>query len=150
MDVNFAPVIGVLLPLALSAATAAIGVGVPWALRLAHKRLGVALTAHQVAVLTQAADKGAELAYGFLVGNTAHYADVPMRNAAIATGVNHVLASVPAAMKALGLTPDHVHAMVDARLGGLLAKDPTVSIAPPAAPKSPPVAAPQAADKPAS
>jgi hypothetical protein len=38
---------------------------------------------------------------------------------------------MPDALAALGITPDHVRQMVDARFGGLLAADPSVTVAPP-------------------
>lgn len=135
---DFAPAAGALAPLVHAAALAAI----PYAIYAAERWLGLSLTAQQTQRITDAADKAADKAYGFLVANGAHYMDVPMRNAAIAWGVNHVLASVPDALMKLGLTPDHVHEMVDARLGGLLARDPTVSIAPP--PSPPPAEKPAA------
>ena len=53
--------------------------------------------------------------------------------------------SMPDAIKRLGVTPDHVGAMVTAELGKLLAVDPKVSIAPPVSPASAPAPAAQAA-----
>ena len=77
---------------------------------------------------------GAKAAYGYIAANAASYRDVTIRDAAIARGVQHVLSSAPEALVALGVTPEHVRSMVEARFGGLLAADPTVSIgAPPAA-----------------
>ena len=46
----------------------------------------------------------------------------------LAKGVQHVIASTPEALTALGVTPQHVRNMVEARFGGLLAADPNVSI----------------------
>jgi hypothetical protein len=40
-------------------------------------------------------------------------------------------------MAALGITPDHVQQMVEARFGGLLAADPAVAIAAPQASTQP-------------
>jgi hypothetical protein len=59
---------------------------------------------------------------------SANYRDVTIRNAALAKGVQHVIASTPEALTALDVTPQHVRSMVEARLGGLLAADPNVSI----------------------
>ena len=42
--------------------------------------------------------------------------------------MQHVIASVPEALTALGVTPEHVRNMVEARFGGLPAADPKVSI----------------------
>ena len=60
--------------------------------------------------------------------NASSFRDVTIRNAAFATGVQHVIASAPEAMATLGVTPDHVRQMIEARFGGLLATDPTVTI----------------------
>lgn len=51
-----------------------------------------------------------------------------IRNAATGRGMQHVIASVPEALTALGVTPEHVRNMVEARFGGLPAADPKVSI----------------------
>ena len=53
---------------------------------------------------------------------------VAIRETAIAKGVQHVAASTPEALTDLGITPEHVRNMVEARFGGLLAADPSVSI----------------------
>lgn len=124
--VDFAPAVKAFAMLALAAAIA----GAPYAylvLRFFHLRL----TQHQMAMLTLACDKGAELAYGLMVGQGASLAHVSIKNAALAHGVNHVLVSLPDTLKKLGITPDHVHRMVEARFAGLVAKQ--VWIAPPAA-----------------
>ena len=126
MQIDLAPAVAALAPLAYAAVVAAI----PYCLVLARRALGIKLTAQQAAAVQSAAEAGAKAAYGFLATNGAAFTDVPVRNAAIAVGANHVLASVPDALKAMGLTPEHVSAMVEARLGGLLAADPTVSLAP--------------------
>ena len=47
---------------------------------------------------------------------------------AMAKGVQHVIASTPEALAALGVSEDHVRRMVEARFGGLLAADPGISI----------------------
>jgi len=125
MHVDLAPALQALAPLALAALTAAV----PYGLVLARRALGLQLTSQQQTSVIAAVDAGAQAAYGFLVTNGASVLDVPMRNVAIATGANHVLASVAPALKALNITPEHVHAMVDARLGGLLVADPTVNAA---------------------
>ena len=96
-----------------------------------RRYLHIRLTATQAASVQAAADAGAQAAYGYIVANSANYHDVTIRNAAIAKGVQHVIASTPEAMTALGVTPEHVRNMVEARFGGLLAADPNVSIGKP-------------------
>jgi hypothetical protein len=75
-----------------------------------------------------AAEAGAKAAYGYIAESAASYRDVAIRDAAIAKGVQHVVASTPDALTALGITPEHVRNMVEARFGGLLAADTAVSI----------------------
>jgi hypothetical protein len=118
MTVDFGPVLQALAPLALASMTAAV----PYGVLLLQRLLKVRLTESQVAVITQACDKGAEAAYGFMAGQGATLAHTSIKNAAVAQGVNHVLASVPDALKKLGISPDQVERMVEARLGGLVAR----------------------------
>ncbi len=125
MTLDLTPVIQALATLVLAVVVPTI----PYAVVLIQRHTGIKLTDQQTAAITGAADQGANLAYGWLVTQAASVAQVPMKNVALAVGVNHVLASVPDALKAIGITPDHVSAMVEARLGGLLAADPTVSVA---------------------
>ena len=124
MEIDLAPAVQALAPLALAALTAAV----PYALVLARRAIGLKFTSQQQSSVIAAVDGGAQAAYGFLVTNGGSVLNTSIRNTAIATGANHVLADVGPALKALNITPERVHAMVDARLGGLLATDPTVSV----------------------
>ena len=128
MSIDLAPLVQALAALALAAMTAAA----PYLAPLLRRYLNIRLTATQAAALQSAADAGAQAAYGYIATNAGHYRDVTVRNAALAKGVQHVMASTPDALAALGITPDHVKAMVEARFGGLLAADPSVSIGDPA------------------
>ena len=132
MDVNLAPLVQPLAVLACAAVSAASAYVAPLAKRYLH----ITLDEKQSQAVQRVAQAGAGLAYKFLVTNGATFENVPMHNAAIAAGVNHVLASVPDYLKQLGITQDHVAQMVSARLGELLAQDPTVSVAPGAPPKA--------------
>lgn len=125
MSIDLAPLVQALSALALAALSAAV----PYLAPLLRRYLNIRLTATQAAAIQSAAEAGAQAAYGYIATNTANYHDVTIRNAALAKGVQHVIASAPEAMTALGITPDHVMAMVEARFGGLLAADPNVSIA---------------------
>lgn len=124
MAIDLAPLVQALAALALAAITAAT----PYLAPLLRRYLNIRLTATQAATVQTAANAGAQAAYGYLANNIASYRDIPVRNVAIAKGVQHVLASTPDALAALGITPDQVKAMVEARFGGLLAADPTVTI----------------------
>jgi hypothetical protein len=130
MNIDLTPLVQALTALALAGVTATT----PYLVPLLRRYLHLQFTATQAAAVQAAADAGAKAAYGYIAASTASYHDVTIRNAAIATGVQHVIASAPQALSALGVTPEHVRDMVEARFGGLLAADPNVSIGkPPAA-----------------
>jgi hypothetical protein len=125
--IDLTPLVQALAALALAALSGAT----PYLAPMLRRYLHLQITATQAAAIQSAADAGAQAAYGYIATSASSYRDVTIRNAALATGVQHVIASVPEAMNALGVTPDHVRQMVEARFGGLLATDPTVTIAPP-------------------
>jgi hypothetical protein len=125
MTVDLTPLVQALAALALAAISAAI----PYLAPLLSRYLRIRLSATQAATIQTAADVGAQAAYGFIATHAANYRDVTIRNMALAKGVEHVIASTPDALTALGVTPFHVEQMIEARFGGLLAADPTVSIA---------------------
>ena len=124
MSIDLTPLVQALAALALAAISAAT----PYLAPLLRRYLHIQLTATQAAAVQSAADAGAKAAYGYIATNAASLHDVAIRDAALARGVQHVVASTPDALAALGITPEHVQAMVAARFGGLLAADPTVSI----------------------
>jgi ABC-type sugar transport system substrate-binding protein len=124
MSIDLTPLVQALAALALAATTAAT----PYLVPLIQRYLHVRLTASQAAAIRSAADAGAQAAYGYIATNASSYRDLAIRDTAIAKGVQHVVASTPEALTALGVTPEHVRSMVEARFGGLLAADPTVSI----------------------
>ena len=126
MIIDLTPLVQVLAALALATLTGTT----PYFATLLRKYLHIRLSATQAAAIQSAADAGAKAAYGFIAINAASYRDVTIRNAALAKGMQHVIASTPQALTALGITPEHVQRMVEARFGGLLAADPNVSIAP--------------------
>jgi len=125
--IDLTPLVQALAALALAALSGAT----PYLAPMLRRYLHVQINATQATAIQSAADAGAQAAYGYIVANASNYRDVTVRNAALATGVQHVIASVPQAMTALNVTPDHVRQMVEARFGGLLATDPAVTIAPP-------------------
>jgi hypothetical protein len=125
MNIDLTPMVQVLAALALAAITSVT----PYLVPLLRRYLHIRLTTTQAAAIQRAADAGAKAAYGYLATNAVGFRDVTIRNAALAKGVQHVIASTPDALAALGVSEDHVHRMVEARFGGLLAADPSVSIA---------------------
>ncbi|MGC1411849.1 MAG: hypothetical protein WA864_23220 [Acetobacteraceae bacterium] len=124
MSIDLTPLVQALAALALAAMSGAT----PYLTPLLRRYLHIRLTATQAAAIQTAADAGAQAAYGYIAAHAASYRDVAIRDAAIAKGVQHVVASTPEALTAIGVTPEHVRNMVEARFGGLLATDPNVSI----------------------
>ena len=124
MNVDLTPLVQALAALALAAVTAIT----PFLSLLLRRYLHVRLTAAEAAAVQSAADAGAKAAYGYIAVHNASNRDVAIRETAIAKGVQHVAASAPEALTDLGITPEHVRSMVEARFGGLLATDPSVSI----------------------
>ena len=92
----------------------------PYLTLLLRRYLHIQLTATQAATVQSAADAGAQAAYGYIATNAGSYRNPTIRSAALAWGVQHVIASAPQALAALGITEDHVRRMVEARFGGLL------------------------------
>ena len=127
MMIDLAPLVQVLAMLALAALTAVTPYLAPAIRRYLRN---VQVTASQAAAIQSAADAGTKAAYGYVAINAGNFRDFTIRDAAIAKGVQHVIASTPDTLAALGITPDHVRQMVEARFGGLLAADPNVTVAP--------------------
>lgn len=126
MHVDLHTAFNLLLALASAGITAAVPILVPALL----KRLGMANDKDLSDKLMAAADAAAGAAYKFALAHEGGLSNVAVHDAALATAVNYVVTKMPDTLKTLGLTPDHVHDMVSARLGVLLASDPTVSAAP--------------------
>lgn len=117
-----------LVQLLASLALAAVTTAIPLVVPLLRKYLHVQISDTQASQIQAAAQAGAQLAYGEVVRTAGNIRIPATRNAALDAGVAHVIASAPDALTALGITPGHVRQMVAARLGGLLAVDPTISI----------------------
>lgn len=143
MSVDLTPIVQGLVGLA----TAAIVAMIPYVIPLMRQRLHVAITADQQAGLERALNAGAGVAYKFAVGliDQGGLSNVNVHNAALAMGAQYVAAHFPDTMADLGATPDAVRGAVSARLGTLLASDPTVTAGMPA-PPPPAVASVAAAD----
>jgi hypothetical protein len=129
----------ILMPLAWAVVSAAVPILLHAILVKAKLDKNVALAG----LLTAATGRAGGIAYSAMVAEADHLGDEPIKNVAIAKGVNYLAAALPDTIKALGVTPDHLGAMVSAELGRLLAADPNVAI-PPAPPR--PAPAPLPAD----
>lgn len=124
--IDWTPIVAVVAQVVLAGAVSA---AVPIAALLYRKAMHRDLSQSQLEAIQRAAQQGANLAYGVIVASGSKLSNVSMKNAALAQGVQHVLASVPEAIFSQGITQQHVAQMVQARFGGLLAIDPAVTIA---------------------
>src|SRR5579863_7906537 len=97
--IDLTPLVQALAALALAALSGAT----PYLAPMLRRYLHVQISATQATAIQSAADAGAQAAYGYIVANASNYRDVTVRNAALATGVQHVIASVPQAMTALNV-----------------------------------------------
>lgn len=126
MTLDLTPVLDTLAGLAFAAVSAAIPILVPAILR----RLKIANNSDLAQRIETAADAGAGLAYQYAVTRAGGLNSVAVKDSAINRGVSHVLLSLPDTLKSLDVTDEHVKDMVTARLGALLATDPTVTATP--------------------
>lgn len=136
--VDIANAANILLGLAAAAITTAIPVVVPALL----KRLGVANDTDLKNNLENVLQAAAGGAYKFAASHEGGLSNVAVHNGALATATSYVVSNLPDTLQKLGITPDKVTAMVSARLGTLLATDPTVTAG------KPPVALPMATPAP--
>jgi len=128
--VDLANTANVLLSLAAAAVTAAIPILVPFIL----KRLNIANDADLTQKLELALNAAAGGAYKYAASHEGGLSNVAVNNGALASATTYVVSNLPDTLKTLGVTPDKVTQMVSARLGALLASDPTVTAGkPPAA-----------------
>lgn len=126
MHVDLAALVGLALTFAATVLPVVAAAGAKFAVRY----LGVAGNAALVKEITDAASRGAGLAYHILAVESAGVGDVAIHNVALARAANYVTQSAPAALAALGVTPDHVADMVRGELGKLLAAHPGVAMVP--------------------
>ena len=126
----------ILMPLAWTVITAAVPILLHAFLVKTKLDKNVALAG----LITDATTRAGGIAYSAMVAEADHLGDEPIKNVAIARGVNYLLATLPGTINALGLTDDHLKTMVTAQLGTLLAGDPNVAIPP--APKRDPAPLP--------
>jgi hypothetical protein len=121
-------IVNVLLGLASAAVLAAIPILVPAVL----KRLGIANNAAMEAKVDQVGDDAAGAAYQYALAHEGGLGHVEVKNAALAAGLSHLNANAGAEMTALGVTPAAAAGIVSAKLGALLATDPSISAGAPA------------------
>ena len=117
----------------LGLASALVSAAIPFVVPLLRQRLHVSITADQATALERALQAGAGEAYRYALSKVGDggLANVNVQSTALAVGARYVTSKLPETLDNLGVTPDQVHSMVAARLGGLLAADPTVTAASP-------------------
>ena len=120
---DLTPLVNAFAPVAQAATIAALGVLVPFVLN----RLHVANNSDLGKAVATAADAAAGAAYKYALAHDGGLKNIQVHNAALEVGADYVLRNMPGALDKLGLTPEHVQDMVEARLGALLAQDPTVT-----------------------
>jgi hypothetical protein len=121
--IDLAGAVNALLAIACAVLTAAVPIVVPALLR----SLKISADADLVNKVDMACTSAAGEAYRFAVAHEGGLSNVAVQNGALAVAANYVLRAIPQTLDQLGITPDKVEAMVAARLGTLLASDPTVS-----------------------
>lgn len=125
MTVDLTPVVQAIMSLMGVAVATAVSILVPALL----KRWKIANDSDLGQRVQTAADAAAGVAYNYAMSRIQEggLARVSVQDAAIGKGLEHVVASVPGALAELGIDDAHVKAMVSARLGTLLATDPSAT-----------------------
>ena len=128
MDIDLTPLVQALAALAL----AAIAAATPYLAPLLGRYLHIRLTATQAAAIQRRPTSARRPPTATSPQTPPAIATCPSATPRSPRASSMSIASVPEALAALGVTPEHVRDMVEARFGGLLAADPTVSIGEPA------------------
>ena len=126
MIVDISPLVNALI----GTAAVVVTTSGPVVAALIARRLHLEGNAAAVTAIDQACNTGAGLAYAALVAESNKPASIDIKSAAIASGVQHVLATVPDALQRAGVTEDAVGRMIVGRLGTLLSRDPSVPAGP--------------------
>ena len=93
-----------------------------------HDKLNIDLNANDIKTIQSVADVGAQKAYLMLVQQAGHIGTIELNNPAVVAGAKYMLERIPGLLNKQGVSAEAAHAMVQARLGGLMAMDPTVGI----------------------
>jgi hypothetical protein len=111
----------------VSLASLAVTIAVPMVVPVFLKRLHVATDSDLAARLTVAADAAAGLAYHYALSKSGNLLQPDVKAAALAQASAYVQRSVPDTMAQLQISEQQLLDMINARLGTLLANDPSVS-----------------------
>ena len=127
--VDISPVLQILLALA----SAVVAGAIPPLVTYFVKYIGQQNNANLRNQLEYALQAAAGEAYNVALRQVGGFSNVQVENAAVQAAMKYVIEKMPDTLKALGWTETHVREAVMARLGQLLAVDPTVTAGPPAA-----------------
>lgn len=134
MSIDLSPILQALLGLAAAVVTGAV----PFVVPLIRQRMHIAISADMEQRLDRALNAAAGIAYKLASESIdkGGLSNVSVHSQALARATQYVATHVPDTMATLGVTQDNVRDMVSARLGSLLATDPTVSAGSPGATKA--------------
>ena len=124
VTIDLGPIVSALAPLLATLAASLVAVlG-----RRLFAMLGLQVSAQHAAVLDRAANSAAGLVYAALARQAADGVPFTLQGGALAEGVQHMVRECPDAIAALQKDDLGLQNMVRARLGMLLAYDPTVTV----------------------
>lgn len=126
MMIDLSPLVQALI----GTAAAVITLSAPVVAALIAKRLHLEDNSQAKDAINGAVQTGAGLAYSALVAESGKPASVEIKSAALALGLNHVISTVPDALKKVGVTDNAVAEMVAGRLGMFLSRDQSVTAGP--------------------
>jgi hypothetical protein len=136
------PLVGALVSLAAAIVSLAVPVVVPILVPALLRRLKLANDAELCHRLEVAAEAAAGVAYQYAAAkmqtNATGLASPDVHQSAINAGVAYVAQHMPTTLSSLNVSPEKMADMINARLGKLLAADPSVSAGQPAALTPPP------------
>lgn len=125
--VSGGPLFQIIEPYLVSGLGAAITALIAWAAALVQKWMGLKIDQAHRDALHSAAMTGVNMALSRL-GTTANSLTIDTKSAVIAQAIAWIEKSVPGAMAHFKLTPDKLGAIVEAKIGALVAATPTPAV----------------------
>lgn len=129
---------------------AVITAAIPYIIVLIDRKLKIDQNSVQGQIIDSAIKRAGGIAYDFMASMQGKAPTVQIKNAGLAAGINHVLASIPDTLKEKGVDQATLTRMISGELGQLLAADPNVSVGDSAQATSTSVPVSVVGDKPAS
>jgi nitrogen fixation protein FixH len=125
-----APIVDALRPIISAVVTTIVGVAVTFAVALLTRWTGVTLQSTYVDSIRQAAQTEAGVLIAEAADNLSSRS-IPVASPAIVAAAARITATMPEAMKAVGMTPDALQRLVAGEIGKLQAQATAVSVPPP-------------------